>query len=213
MTTHTASPTARRAALALALPLLGGLALAGCSTGGTAPAAAPAPDSSSASAAPTTGTDGAAQIPADGALAAAVETAVAAVPGSALLSVDQEAGGTAWEVVVAEQDGRTHEVHTLADGSAVTAGPVADSDDPDDLAEDAALLQAARVSSTDAVTAMTGAVAGTVTELGLDEDRGTVVWEGDVVDAQGVTHGVRIDAGSGDVVSRSVDDRTPDSDD
>jgi len=213
MTTHTASPTLRRAALALALPLLGGLALAGCSDAGTAPASAPGAAPSSASAAPTAGTDGSAQLPADGALAAAVETAIAAVPGSALLSVDQEAGGTSWEVVVAEQDGREHEVHTGADGSAVTAGPVADSDDADDLAENAALLQAARVSPSDAASAMTGAVAGTITELGLDEDRGTVVWEGDVVDAQGVTHSVRVDAGSGDVVSQSVDDRTPDTDD
>ena len=84
--------------------------------------------------------------------------------------------------------------------------PAADHDRPDHATENS-------TEAPDAASAMTGAVDGTVTELGLDEDRGTVVWEGDVVDAQGVTHGVRVDAGSGDVVSRSVDDRTPDSDD
>jgi len=212
MTTHTTSTTARRAALALALPLLGGLALAGCSAG-SEPASAPASAPSAASSAPTAGADGGAQAPADGALAAAVETAIAAVPGSALLSVDQEAGGTSWEVVVAEQDGREHEVHTGADGSSVTAGPVADTADADDLAENQALLQGARVAYADAASTMTAAVAGTITELGLDEDRGAIVWEGDVVDASGVTHGVRVDAGSGEVVGRSVDDPTPGTDD
>ncbi|MFT2751101.1 PepSY domain-containing protein [Clavibacter sp. Sh2088] len=206
MTTHTNPTTARRAALALALPLIGGLALAGCSQPGTAPASAPGAGPSSASAAPTDGSDGSAQAPADGALAAAVDTAIAAVPGSALLSVDQEAGGTSWEVVVAEQDGREHEVHTGADGSAVTAGPVADADDADDLADNAALLQGARVGHADAASAMTGAVAGTVTELALDEDGGRILWEGDVVDAAGVTHSVRVDAGSGDVVGQDVED-------
>ncbi|OUE22412.1 hypothetical protein BFL36_09975 [Clavibacter michiganensis] len=205
MTTHTTSTPVRRATLALALPLLGGLALAGCSAG-SAPASAPGAAPSAASAVPTAGADGTAQLPADGALAAAVDTAIAAVPGSALLSVDLEAGGTSWEVVVVEQDGREHEVHTGADGSAVTAGPVADTADADDLAENQALLQGARIAHADAASAMTGAVAGTITELGLDEDRGVIVWEGDVVDASGVTHGVRVDAGSGEVVGQSVDD-------
>jgi hypothetical protein len=208
MTTHTASTTARRAALALALPLVGGLALAGCSQPGTAPASAPGAGSSSS--APAAGPD-AGQLPADGALAAAVATAVAAVPGSSLLSVDQEAGGTSWEVVVAEQDGREHEVHTGADGSAVTAGPTADADDADDLAETAALLAAATVSPDDAASAMASAVPGTLTELALDEERGATVWEGDVVDASGATHAIRVDAASGDVVAQTVD--TPDAED
>ncbi|MBT1635906.1 PepSY domain-containing protein [Clavibacter michiganensis] len=205
MTTHTTSAPVRRAALALALPLLGGLALAGCSAG-SAPASAPGAAPSAASAAPTAGADSTGQAPADGALAAAVDTAIAAVPGSALVSVDQEAGGTSWEVVVAEQDGREHEVHTGADGSAVTAGPVTDADDADDLADTAALLRGASVGHADAASAMTGAVAGTVTELALDEDGGRILWEGDVVDASGVTHSVRIDAASGEVVDRSVED-------
>jgi len=211
MTTHTTSTPVRRAALALALPLLGGIALAGCSAG-SAPASAPGAAPSAASAAPTAGAgagagaDGTGQAPADGALAAAVDTAIAAVPGSALVSVDQEAGGTSWEVVVAEQDGREHEVHTGADGSAVTAGPVTDADDADDLADTAALLRDASVGHADAASAMTGAVAGTVTELALDEDGGRILWEGDVVDASGVTHSVRVDAASGEVVDRSVED-------
>ncbi|MFT7709355.1 PepSY domain-containing protein [Clavibacter tessellarius] len=207
MITHTTSTPVRRAALALALPLLGGLALAGCSAG-SAPASAPGAAPPAASAAPSAGAgaDGTGQVPADGALAAAVDTAIAAVPGSALVSVDQEAGGTSWEVVVAEQDGREHEVHTGADGSAVTAGPVTDADDADDLADTAALLRGASVGHADAASAMTGAVAGTVTELALDEDGGRILWEGDVVDASGVTHSVRVDAASGDVVDRSVED-------
>ncbi|MFT7765951.1 PepSY domain-containing protein [Clavibacter tessellarius] len=211
MTTHTTSTPVRRAALALALPLLGGLALAGCSAG-SAPASAPGAAPSAASAAPTAGAGAGAgadvtgQAPADGALAAAVDTAIAAVPGSELVSVDQEAGGTSWEVVVAEQDGREHEVHTGADGSAVTAGPVTDADDADDLADTAALLRGASVGHADAASAMTGAVAGTVTELALDEDGGRILWEGDVVDASGVTHSVRVDAASGEVVDRSVED-------
>ncbi|OQJ63435.1 hypothetical protein B5P24_10730 [Clavibacter tessellarius] len=97
-------------------------------------------------------------------------------------------------------------MHTGADGSAVTAGPVTDADDADDLADTAALLRGASVGHADAASAMTGAVAGTVTELALDEDGGRILWEGDVVDASGVTHSVRVDAASGEVVDRSVED-------
>jgi uncharacterized membrane protein YkoI len=97
-------------------------------------------------------------------------------------------------------------VHTGADGSAVPAGPVTDTDDADDLADTAALLRGAGIGHADAAAAMTGAVAGTVTELALDEDGGRILWEGDVVDTAGVTHSVRVDAASGDVVGQSVED-------
>ena len=48
-------------------------------------------------------------------------------------------------------------------------------------------------------------VSGTITELGLDDHLGKVVWEGDVRDPSGTKHSVRIDAGSGDVVTDRVD--------
>ncbi|MDN6179264.1 MAG: PepSY domain-containing protein, partial [Micrococcaceae bacterium] len=44
-----------------------------------------------------------------------------------------------------------------------------------------------------------------ITELGLDDEHGTTVWEGDLIDDAGAKHEVQIDAGSGDVLTNSKD--------
>ena len=39
----------------------------------------------------------------------------------------------------------------------------------------------------------------------IGDHAGTVVWEGDVLDGSGTTHSIRIDAGTGKVVTETVD--------
>ncbi|NII41397.1 putative membrane protein YkoI [Curtobacterium flaccumfaciens] len=196
----TTKTTARRIALITALPLVGALALTGCSSddddrddvaAASAPSVVPS-DSSTATAG-------------NSALAAAAATARKAVGSGTVTSIEQEAGGTSWEVLVVTSDGDEQEVHVDADGRRTTAGPTKETSDADDVAEAKRFIAAADLSVAQAASALTETVSGTVTELGLDDHAGAVVWEGDVRDASGTEHSIRIDAGSGEVVTNTVD--------
>lgn len=200
----TKQTTARRIALVTALPLVGALALAGCATDDdrddVAAPAASAPSVSATQGSAGTGTA------ADGkSLAAAAATAREAVGSGTVTSIEQEAGGTSWEVLVVTAGGDEQEVHVAADGERTTAGPTKETADAEDRTENERLVGAADLSVSEAASRLTRAVAGTVTELGLDDHAGAVVWEGDVTDASGTTHSIRIDAGSGEVVANTVD--------
>ncbi|ROQ40721.1 hypothetical protein EDF46_0081 [Frondihabitans sp. PhB188] len=196
-------------ALAVALPLVGALALAGCSTStadqgagsGSSPttaASAPATTSSPAPGATSSASDA-------GALTTAAKTALAAVSGGSILSIEQEAGATSWEILVATSDGAEQEVHTGADGTSITAGPAKKPTDAEDLAENKAFVAASGIGYAKAASTMTATVAGTVVELGLDDHLGKTVWEGDVVDAAGAKHSIRLDSSTGAVVTNTVD--------
>lgn len=196
-TDHTRS--ARRIAGLAALPLVASLALVGCSTGqsasgsGSSGAAAPGSSAPSASAA------------SNDALRAAVGTARTAVGSGTVVSVEQEQNGSAFEVLVVTEDGVEHEVHTDAAGTTMTGSPRAERTDADDRAEHDRFTAAADLDVSDAVGKVEDLHAGTITELGLDDHLGKVVWEGDVRDGSGTKHSVRIDAGSGAVVTDTVD--------
>lgn len=201
----TKQTTARRIALVTALPLVGALALAGCATDDDRDDVA-APAASAPSASATEGSAGAGTAAADGkSLAAAAATAREAVGSGTVTSIEQEAGGTSWEVLVVTAGGDEQEVHVAADGERTTAGPTKETADAEDRTENERFVGAADLSVSEAASRLTRAVAGTVTELGLDDHAGAVVWEGDVTDASGTTHSIRIDAGSGEVVSDTVD--------
>ena len=202
-------------ALALTLPLVAALGLAGCSsTAGSRDAASTAAPTASTSA-PTaaSASASASAVPGStpsgssgtGSLIAAARTATAAVSGSQVLSIEQEAGGTSWEVLVATTDGEEQEVHTTADGSSVTSGPTRETSDQADRTENTAFLAADRIGYQKAARSMTDRVSGTVTELGLDDHRGTTVWEGDVLDSAGTKHSIRLDASTGAVITSAVD--------
>lgn len=204
----TTKTTARRIALLTALPLVGALALAGCSSDDDDrdDVAAPAASAPAASA-PSVASDGSSSAATAGndALPTAAATARKAVGSGTVTAIEQEAGGTSWEVLVVTADGREQEVHVDADGRRTTAGPTKETSDADDVAEAKRFVGAADLSVAQAASALTKAVSGTVTELGLDDHAGAVVWEGDVLDASGTKHSIRIDAGSGEVVTNTVD--------
>lgn len=204
----TTKTTARRIALLTALPLVGALALAGCSSDDDDrdDVAAPAASAPAASA-PSVASDGSSSAATAGndALPTAAATARKAVGSGTVTAIEQEAGGTSWEVLVVTADGREQEVHVDADGRRTTAGPTKETSDTDDVAEAKRFVGAADLSVAQAASALTKAVSGTVTELGLDDHAGAVVWEGDVLDASGTKHSIRIDAGSGEVVTNTVD--------
>ncbi|ROP64376.1 PepSY domain-containing protein [Curtobacterium sp. PhB115] len=207
--TVTTARRVRRVAGLAALPLAAAIALAGCSAGGSSDGSGAGNGSGSSDGTTTTtapsSTATAASAASNEALLAAVATARKSVGSGTVISVEQEQQGSAFEVLVVTTDGTEHEVHTDADGTSVTGTPQTETADADDRAEHERFTAAADLDVSDAVSAVEDLHAGTITELGLDDHLGKVVWEGDVRDASGTKHSVRIDAGSGDVVTDRVD--------
>jgi len=201
----TTKTTARRIALLTALPLVGALALTGCSSDDDDRDDVAAPAAPAASAPSVASGDSSSAATGNDALPTAAATARKAVGSGTVTAIEQEAGGTSWEVLVVTADGREQEVHVDADGRRTTAGPTKETSDADDVAEAKRFVGAADLSVAQAASALTKTVSGTVTELGLDDHAGAVVWEGDVRDASGTKHSIRIDAGSGEVVTNTVD--------
>jgi uncharacterized membrane protein YkoI len=121
-----------------------------------------------------------------------------------VVSIEDEADGTEWDVRIVQQDGTVQEVHLGTDGT-VLAGPSTDATDPNEESRNRAQVAAVSVGLAGAQRRMLAAVpGGRVTAIVLDDYRQGVVWRGDVL-AKGVRHDVRIDAVSGAVVLNAVD--------
>ncbi|WIB76304.1 PepSY domain-containing protein [Curtobacterium sp. MCPF17_002] len=202
---RTTSRTARRIAGFAALPLVASLALVGCSSAESGSGSNGGSDTGSSAGSASGSASGSATAASNDALLAAIETARKAVDASTVISVEQEQNGSAYEVLVVTSDGNEHEVHATADGTSVDGSPRTEQSDADDRAENERFVGAADLDVQDAVSKFEDLHAGTITELGLDDHLGKVVWEGDVRDSSGTKHSVRIDAGSGAVVTDAVD--------
>lgn len=148
---------------------------------------------------------------------AAARTALGALDGAVVFSVDRERDG--WDATVVTADGAEFDLTVSADGATVTREPVEDRDDndgdndrdgDDDLAERTQLLRDATVDLPAAVEAALGEVpGGTVTsiDLDLDDDSGNrATWDvqldEDTADEQTVT----LDAVTGEVLRVERDD-------
>ncbi|PTR31568.1 peptidase YpeB-like protein [Rhodococcus sp. OK519] len=141
--------------------------------------------------------------PSTQALERAGATAVAAVPGSVLISIESEHDQT-WEAQVVTSDGVEHHVDVSADGATVIGAPRIDNEDESDRAKHRDRVQAATLDYTAAAAAVLTAVqGGSITELNLDNDNGTTVWEADVIDGAGTKHEVTIDAATGQVLANT----------
>lgn len=109
--------------------------------------------------------------------AEAISAAVRHTPGTALSADRDDDGAAAWEVTVVKGDGTEYDVRIAPDSGKVL-GAQRDTDDDSDRAE----LAAVKGAQTDASeAALAAASKGTVTEVGLDDDNGTVVWTADTV--------------------------------
>ncbi|AVH24275.1 PepSY domain-containing protein [Nocardia cyriacigeorgica] len=179
------------------------LAVSGCADGGDNDAVATtAPPSTTVSAPVTTSAVAALDVEA---LRKAGGTATAAVAGSTLVSIETERDH-GWEVQVVTADGVEHEMEVSGDGATVTMGPVAKNEDDADKAKHRDRIRAARVDYRAAADSVLREVpGGTITELNLDSDNGTTVWESDVIDPSGTKHEVTVDAVSGRVMSNTTE--------
>ncbi|MFD4404679.1 PepSY domain-containing protein [Nocardia sp. NPDC058499] len=138
------------------------------------------------------------------ALNRAGETATGAVPDSTLISIETERDGR-WEVQVVTPDGTEHEMDISGDGATVTMGPTSKNEDEDDKTKHRDRIQAARLdyrAAADAV--LTEVPNGTITELNIDGNNGTTVWEADVIDSSQTKREVTVDAGSGEILHNTA---------
>ncbi|HEX4813499.1 MAG TPA: PepSY domain-containing protein [Nonomuraea sp.] len=156
----------------------------------TTPGSSPASTPTGGSPAPTGGRVGSAD------LRRAAKAALAAVPGSTLISIESELSGRLWEVHVVDRDGVEHQMDV--ESGAVVRGPARESGDAEDRAELQELVRASRLGYAQAADRIAATVPeGWISELNLDRERGKAVWEADVVTPDGTKHSVTIDAMTG----------------
>ncbi len=138
-------------------------------------------------------------------LVAAGQAARALLPGSVVVDLDHELPGDYWEVELFEPGASAHQVKVSADGSQVIEGPTAQADSDADTMQRRGRLAKATVDFEGAARAIASRYPNSaITELGLDDSGGRVVWEADVVAADGTSHEMAIDATSGEVMSDGV---------
>ena len=200
------------------------LALVGCGSdddsaaASTTSASAAAATSTSAKSSATTssGTSSNASAPAEGASAQspaaapslapgwnakvfehAGRTAIAAVPGSSLLSIEENSDGS-WVVQLINTDGVAIEVGVSPDGDRIIAGPSATGGQTPATGE-------AKLDYTAATgIILTEVPGGRITDLNLAVEKGgTYVWEADVVDASGTRRAVDVDAVTGSILQNT----------
>ncbi|ORL06018.1 metallopeptidase [Prescottella equi] len=126
-------------------------------------------------------------------------TALAAVPGSSLVSIEENSDGS-WVVDLINADGVAVEVEVgiSPDGDRVIAGPSV-------TGEPTPGTDLAKLDYTAATrVVLTEVPGGRITDLQLVVEKGgTYVWEADVVDASGARRAVDVDAVSGRVLQNA----------
>lgn len=198
---------------AAALLTLGSLAGCTINVGGGSDPAGPGSNSPQSGATPSavaraggaTAAPGSAARTDNTAMLAAIGTASKAFGGGTLSSVEDDYRGTMWEVRVIDADGSERKVHTAADGASITRAVEAHPVDADDAAQNRGQVGAVRLGLADAVERLERTVPGVLDDVELDDEHGRVVWSATVHAADGQRE-VRIDAGSGDLVSNELDD-------
>ncbi|MEV0391195.1 PepSY domain-containing protein [Nonomuraea sp. NPDC050643] len=134
-----------------------------------------------------------------GDLKQAAQAALAAVPGSTLISIETEEDGRLWEVQVVGEGGTEHQLDVRS--GKVVSGPTTEGEDAEDKAEHRARVAAAKLDYAAAADKILAAVPeGRITELNLDGEAGRTVWESDVVTPDGVKHEIAVDAATGAIV-------------
>ncbi|MET9791358.1 PepSY domain-containing protein [Streptomyces canus] len=132
---------------------------------------------------------------ADVTAAEAIAAALKHTPGTAVSADLDDDGADAWKVSVVKGDGTEYDVRIAPDSGKVL-GAQRDTDDDHD-GDDRAELAAVKGAKTDArEAALAAAHKGTVTEVGIDDDNGTVTWSAETV--KGDSHGewnVALDTG------------------
>lgn len=141
-------------------------------------------------------------------LATAGATAVGAVDGATVISIERD--DNRWEVELADSAGDEHDVTVSADGSEVQSGPRKDEQDGDDRGKNLRRVADAKLDFAAAAEAAVGKVPDAeVDDVSLDNHRdgsGPTVWDVNLRGADGQEHDLVIDAGDGSVLEHETDD-------
>lgn len=128
-----------------------------------------------------------------------IRTALEAVPGH-VVELDLDRDDKHWDVEVAGEDNREHELEISLDGGKV----LHHERDSDDAREKVRLLSGGSVSAADAVRIAEERVAGQVEDLDLDTD--DRAWDVELRTGDGSVWELEVDLGSGDVRNVERDD-------
>ncbi|MFF0861902.1 PepSY domain-containing protein [Nonomuraea sp. NPDC003560] len=140
--------------------------------------------------------------PGAGELKDAAKVAMAAVPGSKVVSVESEENGMVWEVKVVGSDGTEHQVDVKS--GKVVKGPTAEQMDEQEKAKMHTRITEAKLDYAQAADKVAAAVPeGSVTKLKLDTENGKTVWKSDVMTPDGTQHEVMVDAATGEVTKKN----------
>ncbi|WP_405744631.1 PepSY domain-containing protein [Streptomyces sp. NBC_01525] len=115
------------------------------------------------------------------------------------------AGGATTAVAVTTDDGPGSPQSGAQTSAQLAATAGADGADGREESGDAQRAAGAKTGAAQAAVAAVRAVPGTVTEIELDEDRGALVWEADVLGRDGAWHGLTLDALTTRVLHSHVD--------
>ncbi|GAA2616416.1 PepSY domain-containing protein [Actinomadura fulvescens] len=97
-----------------------------------------------------------------------------------------------------------------AGGTATAFAAGGGDDDPAEQAAEAKAVQTAKVSATDAVATALRTVPGHVASVDLDQEKGSAVWEVEVIGKDGTERELTVDTATGKVLSNAVADQDTD---
>ena len=137
----------------------------------------------------------------------AINAALEKVPGTVEeVELEDEKGTIVYEIELVSTDGTEHEVKVDAQTGEVLKVEADDDENEEDAQNQAELAKQAKITEDEAINAALEKVPGTVNEIELEVENGTVVYEIEVLSTDGTEQEVKVDAQTGEVLKVEADD-------
>ena len=139
----------------------------------------------------------------------AINAALEKVPGTVEeVELEDEKGTIVYEIELVSTDGTEHEVEVDAQTGEVLKVEADDDDEneEEDSQNQAKLAKQAKITEDEAINTALEKVPGTVNEIELEVENGTVVYEIEVLSTDGTEQEVKVDAQTGEVLKVEADD-------
>ena len=132
----------------------------------------------------------------------AINAALEKVPGTVEeVELEDEKGTIVYEIELVSTDGTEHEVEVDAQtGEVLKVEADDDENEEEDSQNQAKLAKQAKITEDEAINTALEKVPGTVNEIELEVENGTVVYEIKVLSTDGTEQEVKVDAQTGEVV-------------
>ena len=138
----------------------------------------------------------------------AINAALEKVPGTVEeVELEDEKGTIVYEIELVSTDGTEHEVEVDAQtGEVLKVEADDDENEEEDSQNQAKLAKQAKITEDEAINMALEKVPGTVNEIELEVENGTVVYEIKVLSTDGTEQEVKVDAQTGEVLKVEADD-------